>query len=288
LAQFFTAIFGDDWTKSIVTEEEGAESTANEGKAAYPSKVLGAFLKKHLPHLEVKRLLFGGAFCKIEKKIAECTKEHLHVISVDLFMHTKVSTRGYQTILNLLSSNQGAEGLVRAVLPCGTKFPKLTSIGVVRPRLAQLREKLGVDTRMHQAAMSDAKEILTARIRWLVANKKGFTNLWTDNMVMIQLLSDACGIFKTNKVQGTSIVLKTIYNTSGPEQASTVDDCLLHCGVNSVESCTLIMGAFGGNDKYKHIEEKLPTLAAVVSELMSEEGLEVNSVKVHFQSDFWR
>jgi hypothetical protein len=48
LAQFLTACFGDDWTKSSATEEEGAESTVNEGKVAYPSKVLGAFLKKHV------------------------------------------------------------------------------------------------------------------------------------------------------------------------------------------------------------------------------------------------
>jgi hypothetical protein len=57
---------------------------------------------------------------------------------------------------------------------------------------------------------------LTTRIRWLVANKKDFTIPGTDNQVLIQLLGDACGIFKKNKVQGTSIVLKTIYNTSGP------------------------------------------------------------------------
>jgi hypothetical protein len=247
LAQFFTAIFGDEWTKSIVTEEEGAESTANAGKPAYPSKVLGAFLKKHLPHLEVKRLLLGGALRKIEKEIAECIKEHFHGISADLFLHTKVSTRGYQTILNLLSSKQGAEGLVRAVMPRhgSTKFPKLKSIGVLRRRLAQLREKLGVDTRVHQAAISVAKEILTTRIRWLVANKKDFTNLWTDNIVMIQLLGDACGIFKTNKVQRTSVLLKTIYNTSGPEQATTVDEILHQCGVDNAEKCT-VLGFFGG------------------------------------------
>jgi hypothetical protein len=127
LAQFFTACFGDDWTKSIATEEEGAKSTVNEGKAAYPSKVLGAFLKKHLPRLEVKRLLPPAALRKIEKDIADYITEHFDEISVDLFLHTKVSTRGYQTILNLLSSKQGAEGLVRAVLPYGTKFPKLSS-----------------------------------------------------------------------------------------------------------------------------------------------------------------
>jgi hypothetical protein len=80
-------------------------------------------------------------------------------------------------------------------------------------------------------------------------------------------------------------VLKTIYNTSGPEQASTVDEILHQCGVNIGENCTLL-GFLLGDDKYKHIEEKLPTLAAVVSELMSEEGLEVVGVKYTFKVTF--
>jgi hypothetical protein len=36
---------------------------------------------------------------------------------------------------------------------------------------------------------------------------------------------------------------------------------------------------FLGDDKYKHAEKKLPTLAIVVSELMSKEDIEVDSVK---------
>jgi hypothetical protein len=148
LAQLFIVCFGDDWTKSIATEEEGAESTVNEGKATYPSKFLGAFLEKHLPRVEVKRLLPPAALRKIEKDIADCITEHFDEISVDLFLHTKVSTRGYQTILNLLLSKQGAEGLVKAVLPYGAKFPKLSSTKVLRRRLAQPREELGVDTRI--------------------------------------------------------------------------------------------------------------------------------------------
>jgi DNA-binding winged helix-turn-helix (wHTH) protein len=43
MAQFLSSNFGDDWTKSSATEEEGAESTVNEVKAAYSLKVLGTF-----------------------------------------------------------------------------------------------------------------------------------------------------------------------------------------------------------------------------------------------------
>jgi hypothetical protein len=180
LAQFFIATFGDDFAKSSATEEEGTESTVNEGKAAYPSKVLGAFLIRHLPHLEVKSILPGGAPRKIEKEIVGCITEHFDVVSVDLFLHSKINTRGYQSIMNLLSSKQGGEGIVMAVLPYGTKFPKPRSIRVLRRRLAQLKEGLGVGARVHRAAMSDEKLILSTRIRWLVANKKDLIIPGTD------------------------------------------------------------------------------------------------------------
>jgi hypothetical protein len=127
LAQFFTTSFRDDGTKSIATEEEDAETTANEDKTAYPLKVLGAFLRKHLPHLQVKIILPGGAPRKIETDISDCITQHYDKILADFFLHSKVSTGGYQTIVTLISSKQGAEGLVRAVLPYGTKLPKLRS-----------------------------------------------------------------------------------------------------------------------------------------------------------------
>jgi hypothetical protein len=159
---------------------------------------------------------------------------------------------------------------------------------VLRRRLAKLKEELGVDTRLHHAAMSDAKVILTTRIRWLVANKTEFIISRTANKVPIELLGDACGIFKRSKVHGTSIMLKTIYNTSGLlKQASTVDKILYRrCGVNTVENCTLLSFLGVGDDKFKHIEENLPPIAAVVSELMSEEGLEVDGVKYTLKVTF--
>jgi hypothetical protein len=102
--------------------------------------------------------------------------------------------------------------------------------------------------------------------------------------VQVQLLGDACGILKKNKVQGTSLVLKTIYNNSGDYADPHVDEILQKCGVNSVENCC-IFGVFLGNDKYKDIVEKIQS-AAMVSKLMSDEGLEVDGVKYSFKVIF--
>jgi hypothetical protein len=121
-----------------------------------------------------------------------------------------------------------------------------------------------------------------------VANKKDFITPRIDIKVPIELLGDACGIFKKNKVQRTSIVLKTIYNTSGLKQEAflTIDEILYQCGVNNVEKCTLLVLFYGGRQVQAHIEEKLPTLATVMSELMSKESLEVDGVKYTFKVTF--
>jgi fibrillarin-like rRNA methylase len=79
-------------------------------------------------------------------------------------------------------------------------------------------EELGLDTLMRQPAISETKNTLTTRIRWLLANMKDFVILGTDNKALIELLGDTCKI-KKYKVHVTSFVLKTIYNTAGPKQA---------------------------------------------------------------------
>jgi hypothetical protein len=133
--------------------------------------------------------------------------------------------------------------------------------------------------------MSDAKVLLTSRIHWLVENGRDFIIHGTDNQVQVELLGDGCGIFKKNKVQGTSLVLKTIYNNCGGGAGAAVDEILYRCGVNSVDNYT-ILGFFLGDDKYKEIQEKVPLLAAVVSWLLSKEGLEVDGAKYTFKVTF--
>jgi hypothetical protein len=231
MAEFSFAIFRDEWMKSSATEEEGAESTVNEGKAAYPLKVLGAFLKKHIPHMEVKTLLPGGALRKIEKEIADCIKEHFDEISVDHFIHMKVSTRGCQTILNLLSSKQGAEGLVMAVLPYG--------------------EQGGLH---HSRDRQQGDDLATRRRLWHLRKEKC---VWDVHRV------------EDDQQHLRSRASLNIRRNSTPVWSQQRRE--LHA-----------RGFLGGGDKYKHIAEKPPTLVAVVSELMSEEGMQVDGVKYTF------
>ena len=285
LTEYFTELFGPDWLNFDATGEGGGEESADPGKAAYPTKVLGAFLRKHAKNLEMEGMLSGSVMRKIEEGIVECIAKHYDEIAADLFIHAGLSTREYQKVANLISSVQKDLRLVIARLTYGTGFPKLASLAVISKRLHDLMASLGLDKGIPKAAMSDAKALLTSRIRWLVANGRDFIIPGTDNQVQVQLLGDACGIFKKNKVQGTSLVLKTIYNNSGGDADAHVDEILHKCGVNSVENCCLL-GFFLGDDKYMDIVEKIPQLAAVVSELMSNEGLEVDGVKYTLKVTF--
>jgi hypothetical protein len=56
------------------------------------------------------------------------------------------------------------------------------------------------------------------------------------------------------------------------------------CGVNTVDNIFIL--GFYLEDKYKEIVGKLPQLAAMVSELMSDEGLEVDGVRYTFKVTF--
>jgi hypothetical protein len=74
-------------------------------------------------------------------------------------------------------------------------------------------------------------------------------------------------------------------NNFGGDAEVHMDEILYKCGVKSVENLR-ILGFYMGDDKYKEIVEKLPQLAAVASELMSEEVLEVDGVKCIFKVTF--
>jgi hypothetical protein len=149
-----------------------------------------------------------------------------------------------------------------------------------------LKKDMGVDTSVLHAAMGDAKIILENRIRSLIAIGSDFTLPGsTDNVVLIQLLGDSCGIFKKNKVQGTSMVMKTIFSKLNPDDKPAVEEIMNECGVNNVENCTLL-AFYLGDDKYTDIQAKLPQLSAMVAQLLSQEGMEVDGVKYTFKVTF--
>jgi hypothetical protein len=133
--------------------------------------------------------------------------------------------------------------------------------------------------------MGDAKILLENRIRSLVAQGYHFIlPRLTDNLLLIQLLGDSCGIFIKNQVQRTSMVLKTLYPRLYPDDKPTVEENLNECGVNNVENCTLL-AFYVGDDKCKDILQKLPMLSVMLAQLLSQEDLEVDGVKNTITND---
>jgi hypothetical protein len=68
--------------------------------------------------------------------------------------------------------------------------------------------------------------LVTSRIRWLVANGLEFIILGTDNLAQVELLGNACGIFKKNRLKGTSLVLETLCSNNVGGAAVAVDEIL--------------------------------------------------------------
>jgi hypothetical protein len=81
------------------------------------------------------------------------------------------------------------------------------------------------------------------------------------------------------------MVLKTIYSKLNPNDKPTVEEIMNECGVNIVEKCNLL-AFYLGDDKYKDIQTKLPQLSAMVAQLLSQEGIEVDVVKYIFKVSF--
>jgi hypothetical protein len=124
--------------------EGGGEDPANPSKAAYPTKVIGAFLRKHVDNMDLDDMLRGSVMRKIEEGIVGIISSHYDDVSAEVLIHAGMSTRGYQKVVNLLSCVQENQRLVRARLPYGTCFPKLGSLRLIGGRVGGLMAGLGV------------------------------------------------------------------------------------------------------------------------------------------------
>jgi hypothetical protein len=101
LTEYFMEHLGPDWLNIGKTMgEEGGEEPADPSKGAYPTKVIGAFLRKYSNNLEVDEMLRGSVMRKIEEGIIESISNHKDDISAEvLIIQTDISTRGYQKVV---------------------------------------------------------------------------------------------------------------------------------------------------------------------------------------------
>ena len=99
--------------------------------------------------------------------------------------------------------------MFRLKLPFGTLMPKWMSKNNLKEALNAVTLELGIDIK-HGAAFLDPMQVIIKRVIELV--KKGMFKLYPDMILKVQVLWDAATIWRSMKVNGTTIVLKFIYN----------------------------------------------------------------------------
>jgi hypothetical protein len=133
LTEWFRARYGYNWLEKLESADENYadDELLHKGKASYPAKVLAAFISRHKTRLDLRTVLPRRVLKRVEKEVADCIADHFDKMSLDLFVLGNMSWRDFLTTVELLCFERGAEGLIRAVLLEGTKFPKLKSTGVL-------------------------------------------------------------------------------------------------------------------------------------------------------------
>jgi hypothetical protein len=76
LTECFMELFGPDWLNFDATGEGGGDMSADRIKVAYPTKVLGAFLRKHAKNLEMEGMLSGSVMRKIKEDTVDYIAKH--------------------------------------------------------------------------------------------------------------------------------------------------------------------------------------------------------------------
>jgi hypothetical protein len=90
LTRYFSKQVGPDWLNINAMGEGGGEEAVIPSKVAYPTKVLGAVLRKHLKNLEIDEMLRGSVMCKIEESNACCIVKPYDDIFADPLTHSDV------------------------------------------------------------------------------------------------------------------------------------------------------------------------------------------------------
>ena len=109
----------------------------------------------------------------------------------------------------------------------------------LKEALNAVTSELGIDIK-HGAAFLDPMQVILKRVIELV--NKGLLKLYPDMILKVQLLGDATTVWKSMKVNGTTIALKVIYNDKNTDGKKVIGD-----GVNTVQNQRAI-GFYLGDD----------------------------------------
>jgi len=183
-------------------------------------EILAAFTKKHEGLLEV--LLdavseqrgvnsYKLRLKEVEKAAVDAMEVQLTPVAILLLAHLGVSHAGYQTLINATSwaTGDGDTRASRVRCPLGTPLCRWPPLHRILREIESTASKLGLTNMGKGAARMDIKKVLIDQLLFLF--KSGLLNLEEGVTIWVQILGDATGIWRSLKMNGTTIVLKVLF-----------------------------------------------------------------------------
>ena len=264
-------IIGD----SSWTEEDGTG-------VQHVSKVISKLFTRHpvvlagvIQNIGDKHTAFKEMKAEVESGVCDQIQAHLDSIAGPLYSLLNLTEREYQKLINALSWEFDYEhGKHRRIrFKWGSKMPRFMSYIKLREAKKQFMQTLGM-VREENRAYVDAETVLVRRIKTLV--KQGILVLQPGMKLRVQLLGDATGIWKSLKVNGTTIVLKIMYDM--PHGAKKEGS-----GCNS-KTNMIPLGFYLGDDCLKDMQQYMSHLPAMLQKIQ-DEGVTVDDTQLDVE--FW-
>ena len=147
---------------------------------------------------------------KAEEITVAFVQAQLTSVAVLLLAHLRVSQDGYQTLVNATSwaTGDGDNRATRILCPLGTPICRWPPLYKVLEKIQITTSSLGLKNMGKGAAHLDCEQVLMHQLLHLA--KKGIIRLSDGLTIWVQILGDATGVWRSLKMNGTTICLKVI------------------------------------------------------------------------------
>ena len=280
IVQFMISLFGVGWHREFVGDSARNEVVfvdPHKGRSTKPSdvvEILDSFFKMYQDLFdkvgEPTRRRGRNIAVAAEAAVADAIQEHIDKVVIAVHTECALTDHGYQSLINYTSNIWVDNQMIRLELPFGTSMPKWMSKNKLKEQLSEATAKLGIEIKPGSAWL-DPKAVVIQRLMELIA--RGLVKLEPGMTIKVQLLGDATTVWKSMKVNGTTLVLKVIYNDKDQNGVKLEKD-----GVNTVENQKAI-GFYLGDDTQAQIKLHAPDLPDKLAELCNN-GVVIDGIPI--------
>jgi len=201
-----------------VTTENAEARDGDELSLFHLGEILAALTKKHegllgffLKSVEEQRGVnaFKQRMKEVEEDTVASMQKQLSSVAVLLLSHLGVSHDGYQKLVNATSWSSGDDDdqrVIRVMCRLGTPMCRWPPLRKVLEEIEATSVKLGLVNMGKGAARMDCKNVLIDQLQALA--RAGLITIVEGDTIWVQILGDATGIWRSLKMNGTTIVLK--------------------------------------------------------------------------------